>query len=60
MKNDEGMRYNGYDQRDCMEFLEKLLSRLRDEELEEQTEDSEVPTLVEELFGLQAVPQVSV
>ena len=60
LKNDEGIGYNGYDQRDCMEFLEKLLSRLRDEELEEQTENSEVPTLVEHLFGLQAVPQVSV
>lgn len=60
LKNDERERYNGYEQRECMEYLEKLLSRLRDEELEERTEKSEAPTLVEQLFGLLAVPHVSV
>ena len=60
LKNDRGQGYNGNDQRDCMEFLQKLLSRLRDEELKERTEDFEAPTLVERLFGLLAVPHVSV
>ena len=60
LKNDKGEGYNGYDQRDCMEYLEKLLSRLRDEELEERTENFDAPTMVEHLFGLQAVPHVSV
>ena len=60
LKNDRGKRYDGYKQRECMEYLEKLLSRLRDEELEERTENLEAPTLVEHLFGLLAVPHVSV
>ena len=60
LKNDKGKGYNGNKQRECMEYLEKLLCRLRDEELEESTENSEAPTVVEELFGLLAVPHVSV
>ena len=60
MKNVMGEGYNGNDQRDCMEYLEKLLSQLRDEELEDRTENFEAPTLVDQLFGLQAVPHVSV
>ena len=59
LKSDEGQGYDGAAQRECMEFFEKLLDHLDAEELNERTENLDAPSLVRELFGLEAVTKVS-
>ena len=56
--NEKRKPYNGEEPRECMEFFEKLVDRLDEEEMEECTRSSESPSLVRELFGLKAGTKV--
>ena len=58
LKDDHGIGYDGETQAECMEFFEKLLHHLDEEEMEDREEGSEVPSLVRELFGVEAVTKV--
>lgn len=59
LANDKGERYDGEDQQECMEYFEKLLDHLDIEEVDGRTENFEAPSLVQDLFGLEAITKVS-
>ncbi|KAF6226900.1 hypothetical protein HO133_008341 [Letharia lupina] len=58
LANDKGERYDGEDQQECMEYFEKLLDHLDIEEVDGRTENFEAPSLVQELFGLEAITKI--
>lgn len=59
LMSDMKQRYDGETQRDCMEYLEKLLDHLDWEELDGRIENFEAPSLVRELFGVEATTKAS-
>ena len=57
--NDQGEHFDGGEvQLDCMEFFEKLVGHLDEEEVADRPKGCEAPSLVRELFGLNAVIKV--
>lgn len=59
--SDEDRRpFNGEEQGECSEFLEKLLGRLEFEELKARPTDRKEPSLVRKLFGIEFGHKVSV
>ena len=57
LANDKGEAYDGETQQEGMEYFEKLLDHLEMED--EQTQNVKAPSLVRELFGLEAITRVS-
>ena len=58
LKDDKGKGYDGQEQAECMEFFEKLLEYLDMEEVRDRKDNSEAPSLVRELFGIEAISRV--
>ncbi len=58
LQNHDGERYNGETQQECMPYLEMLLDHLDKEEINQQTEGIEAPSLVRKIFGLKAATKV--
>lgn len=59
MLSDFGEPFNGEQSEECRQFLDRLLNRLHEEEMNARTQNFDDPSLVQELFEVSSVRKVS-